>query len=282
MKFLIGILFGVMSFAAQAEITVINPSNKASPATVLATAYKDALGSDVKFYQSQTCEDAQEVFNSTKNAVMIYNSSIEFAARDKGLNCKLGNVSSDKAIFIGKQYMSVCTSKDGGYNLSDDKVTMGMPSMYSTKLHEADFRASGINVTLVPFGGSKDIINAVLSKSVTYGFIATSLASKQKDLTCVYSTNPEDNNYIGKRYKLKVPDFKVTNVIYTNSTDANIISKLKKVETDPGFTTYLNTSGIYSNWNVMDTNLKDVIAYVDSLVANWSSHSTDQKTWWFW
>jgi hypothetical protein len=263
---------------AQAEVTVINPSNKASPATVFAMAYKDALGEGTKFYQSQTCEDAQKTFDTTKNSVMIYNSSIEFAARDKGLNCKLEGVNISKVIYVGKQYMSVCTLKGSGKSFKDEKVTMGMPSMYSTKLHEEDYRANKINMTLVPYGGSKDIITALLNKDITHGFIATSMASKVKEFDCGYSTNPKDSNYIGNTLQLKVPDFRVTYVVYTNSSDEAVVNQLRNVETNSQFNEFLATTGTISDWKVTMADINKVIEYVNTLVKNWSS--TKHQSWW--
>lgn len=278
MKYVISLLM-LFSLTANAEITVINPSNKASPATVFAMAYKDALGDGVKFYQSQTCEDAQTMFDSSKNSVMIYNSSIEFAARDKGLNCKLDDANISKVVFIGKQYMSVCTLKGTNKSFKDEKVVMGMPSMYSTKLHEDDYKSNNINMTLIPYGGSKDIITALLNKDITHGFIATSMASKIKEFDCAYSTNPADSNYIGNTLKLKVPDFRVTYVVYTNSTDESIIKRLKDVEKNQQFIEFISTTGTISDWKVTKEDVNKVSEYVDTMVKHWSS---PKSSWWFW
>lgn len=264
-------LLTLFTTLAQAEVTIINPSNKASPATVFASAYKDALGG-AKFYQSQTCEDAEKVYRNTKDAVMVYNSSIEFAALDKGLDCGLKTKS---AIYIGKQYMSLCTLKGSEKSLLDKNVTLGMPSMYSTRLHELDLKSAGLNVKLIPYGGSKDIIVALLNKDISAGYIASSMADKNKELSCPYQTNPDLPNYIGKSFKLKVPNFRVTYVVYTNSTDPVVIDKLKSAANNQDFDKFLNSTGTISNWKVTNKDLADVESYVDTLFYNWSEHADD-------
>jgi len=266
------IIMGLLSGVAQAEITVVNPSNKASPATVFATAYKDALGQDTKFYQASTCEDAQKVFDKTKDAVMVYNSSIEFAARDKGLNCGL-KANAVNTVYIGKQYMSLCTLKDSGVSLTNDKITLGMTSMYATKTHQADLRSVGINTTLVPYGGSKDIVTAVLNKDISAGYISSSMVDKNKDLVCSYQTNPDLPNYIGKSFKLKVPDFRITYVVYTNTTDPKVMDSLLAAQSNQSFSEYLKTSGTISNWAARLSDIDSVKSYVDRLFDNWSFHS---------
>lgn len=270
-KLLMSLSFLAVCTAASAEVTVVNPSNKSSPATVFAMAFKNAIGADTKFYQSQTCEDAQKVFDTTKDAVMIYNSSIEFAARNKGLNCRLKGVTAEQTVFIGKQYMSVCTAKDSGKTFKDDKVVMGMASMYSTKPHEADFRSNGVNMTLVPFAGSKDILNGVLNKDLTFGFIGTSMASKSPGLNCVYSTDPSADNFIGKSLNLKVPDFRITLVVYTNSKDPAVLSTLKNVEKNDEFSKYISSSKTQPNWAVKSKDVEDVVEFVDNMEKNWVS-----------
>lgn len=259
----------MFSTAALADITIVNPSSKASPATTFAMAYKDAVGAS-SFYQSQTCEDAEKVFNNTKNAVMIYNSSIEFAARDKGLNCKLEGVKPSQVIFVGKQYMKVCTAKNNGSDFKASRLTMGMASMYSTKKHEADFRSTGINLILIPFAGSRDILQAVVNRDINFGYIGSSMADRSQNLDCIYSTNPVDPNYIGKSLNLKVPDFRITMLIYTNSTDTNVLKILRSAQLNEQFVKFLETSGTVANWNIDKNDVDDVIKFVDTIFINWA------------
>ena len=97
----IGITAIVSSTAFAAEkITVVSMSPKASAATPFGMAVKSATKG--KYYQSANCEDALRKFNATDNSVLIYNSSMEFAGRNKGLDCRLDSLlDSKKVAFVG-------------------------------------------------------------------------------------------------------------------------------------------------------------------------------------
>jgi len=260
----------IASSAQAADITVVNPSNKASPATVFATMVKDSLGQDTKFYQSQTCEDAQKTFASTKDSVLVYNSSIDFAGRNKNLSCPFPDTKTGKIIFIGREHMNICTARGSATAFTEGKITMGMASMYSTRAHEANFKSAGVNMTLVPYAGSKDILNAVLNHDIAFGFLGYSIASRSKDIECIYSTNPEDSNYIGKSLRLAVPDFRITLMLYTNSNDPSVLKSLQELAKNEGFNRYLETSGMRAQWNPSAQDVEDVRRFVDGLVKNWA------------
>lgn len=269
------VLLALFSSVVKAEnITVVNPSNKSSPASVFAMAYYQALGSDTKFYQSQTCEDAQKTFETTKDSVMIFTSSVAFGAKDKNLNCHMKAATVENTVYIGKHYMSLCTLKDSGKTLYDSKVTLGMPSLYSTKPHEDEFREAGINATLVPYGGSKDIITALLNNDISAGYISSAMAERHKDLVCHYQTNPELPNYIGNKFKMRVPDFTVNMIVYTNSNDPVILNRLKNIKNNQEFGQFLINSGDKYDWNVSQKDIDDANSYIIKLFKNWSSNSS--------
>ena len=133
----IGITAIVSSTAFAAEkITVVSMSPKASAATPFGMAVKSATKG--KYYQSANCEDALRKFNATDNSVLIYNSSMEFAGRNKGLDCRLDSLlDSKKVAFVGQVYMKICRLPGTDFGFGGRKTTLGMASMYAVPKHQA-------------------------------------------------------------------------------------------------------------------------------------------------
>lgn len=261
------ILVPVFSYAS--EVTVVNPSNKASPATVFGMAYNDAIGG--RWYQAADCQDANRVFNSTPNSVMIYNSSNEFAARNKGLDCRLDTAKYKSVIYIGESYMSICRLPGKTNELGSNLNVLGIASMYAVKRHEDNFKQAGANVKLVPYGGSKDVIAALRAGDITLGWIGASLASKQGDkLQCLYSTDPSSPMFLGNKLKLEIPDFRIITVIYTNADDPKVIKSLFSAQKNEKFSTFLTTSYTNGKWSPSSADTKAVTEYVDRMQKSWA------------
>ena len=253
-------------FSDDDTVTVINTSSKASPATVFSTAYKNAV--DAKWYQARNCEDGIEKFNNTANAVMAYNSSIEFAARNKGLNCTLNGVDAKQTIFIGKTPMKICRLPGSSAEFGEAKTTLGMASMYATKSHQKNFNNNGANVEIIPYSGSKTVLAALKAGDIDLGWMGSGLAIKQGDkLDCLYSTDPKDANFLGNAVGVTIPNFTITYVLYTNSDNTDV---LKSAQTNDGFNKFLktsNTSGTFSN---TQNDVDNVVKYVDLMENTWA------------
>ena len=243
--------------------TIINTSSKASPATTFSMAYKKATESN--WYQASNCEDGNKAFKNTENAIMSYNSSIEFAARNKGLNCPLAGVKTEDVLFVGYTPVHLCRAKDSDADFGQAKNnTLGMASMYATKEHENRMNEAGANVTIVPYSGSKTVLTALRAGDIDLGWIGSGLAMKHADkMDCMYSTDPAVNNYIGKKLSnLTVPDFRITFVLYANGDKP----ELDKV----AFDKFLNGKNI-TEVAVSEESVQDVISYVDQMFDAWSS-----------
>lgn len=267
-KLLVAVL-ALSATVARAEVTVINSGNKASPASVLAMAYKNAVGGE--WYQAKDCEDALRVFNSTKNAVLIYNSSLDFAARNKNMNCTLQGVTPQQIIFTGHTYMNVCRKPGSTVDMNSNKTTLGMASMYAVSKHEKNFNSAGANIKLIPYGGSQEIVTAVRAGDVDLGWIGTGMAKKQgSNLDCIYSTDPDSANFLGKKLKLAIPDFKIDYVLYSNTTDAEVFKKLRAAAGNKEFAEFLETSDTTTNWNPKQKDLDEVNQYVGKMYKNWA------------
>ena len=255
--------------AQASDLTVINQSSASSPAGVYAQAVRKSL--DAKWYQSSSCEDAAKKFSSTENAVMVYNSSVAFAALNKKLeNCQLDEIAKTKAtpIAISSSRMLICSKPGQTKALTGDVVSLGMASMYAVPKHEAQWNANGAKVKIVPYSGSGTVLTALLAGDIEWGWMGESLARKQGDkLDCPYSTDPSADNFLGKTFpKLVIPDFAINAVVYTNAKDPAAVAKA--LEQSEEFQKYLKSSKNETTFTNLDTRVVD--AFVIKMYNTWA------------
>ena len=255
--------------AQAADLTVINQSSAASPAGVFAQAVRKSL--DARWYQSSDCADATNKFNSTENAVMVYNSSVAFAALNKKMeNCQLDQIakSSASVVLVSSSRMLICSKPDQTKTLSTNNAKLGMASMYAVPKHQAQWNAKGGNVVLVPYSGSKTVLTALLAGDIEWGWLGESLALKQGDrLACQYSTDPTSDKFLGKFFStLTIADFAINVVVYTNARDSSqVVDQLKS---NVEFQKYLVSSKNNTDFLVRDVALID--AYVNNMYNTWA------------
>jgi len=256
------------------EYTVINQSSKASPAGVFAQAVRKAV--DGKWHQSSNCTDATDKFRSTKDAVMVYNSSVAFAALNKKLaNCQLDEIakSNAKVALISSSRMLICQRADANTDLfgdpsrAEENLTLGMASMYAVPKHEAQWNASGSAVKIVPYSGSKTVLQALMAGDINWGWMGQSLALKQGDkLKCEYSTDPLSTRFLGKTApNLVIPDFRINVVVYSNT--ANIERLRETLQNSSTFQKYISSSKNKVE-SVLDANSVD--QYVQRMYNTWA------------
>lgn len=168
--------------------------------------------------------------------------------------------------------MWVCRNPGSKTEVKSKDVKLGMASMYATKAHEQTFRDAGADLTIVPYAGSKDVVNAVRAGDITLGWIGSGMAKKQAEagaLDCVYSTDPQADNFLGKAVNVPIPNFSIGYVVYTNSKDPAVLARLRNIEKDPKFQTYLKSSLTAGTWSPTQTDLDAMVAKVDNMAKHW-------------
>ena len=254
------------------KLTIVSPSSKASPTAVFAMGLKKSV--DGEYYQGSNCEDAVRAYNEKEDAVFVYNSSMEFGARNKGLNCPMqGTV--DNTFFVGGTPIWICRRPGTDNDLVAGQTnTLGMASMYATKAHEGKMRDAGAgDLTIVPYSGSKTVVNALRAGDISLGWIGSGLAKKQVakgNLECLYTTDERADNYIGKALPgLKVPEFKISYVIYSNTKNEDLLAKLKAWSTDPEFQAYMKKSLVNGTFEPTQKDLDKIAEFVNKMTDNW-------------
>lgn len=256
-KTLVALSIIVTAFAAQARetITVVNPSNKASPGTVFAKTYEESLRKngkyDVEFYQASSCYDAVKKYQNTKNSVMVVNADVNIAAWSKKISCDIDTKSA--TTLITKSYLKFCRKAGNKKEFGTDRTTVGIASVILSDGLFADLNGDKRKLVGVPYSGSKTVLSAVLAGDVDYGIIGAGVVNdpeKRGEVECVYDYDPRAKNFIGDRIPgLKVPTMPIVQMIQTNSADKDIKSAVTAAGQDKEFMASIEKNGFADTKN---------------------------------
>jgi len=255
------------------KITVINMSSPASPAGVFAQAVKKTVDGD--WYQSSHCSQGHDAFTNIKNSVVVYNSSVAFAALNKQLkNCQIPKNVLISA--VAKTPMHICKLLNGTTDLERDKVKLGMASMYAVKKHQDQFNNQSRNgsVQLIPYSGSKTVLKALLAGDIEWGWMGSGLANKNSNkIQCEWTTDKTDKTkqFLGDKFsRLTIPDFAINVVIYTadKKTAEKVTALLKE---NKEFNKYTKTSGFTINTEPTQQDVDNINQIVQKMYNTWSN-----------
>jgi hypothetical protein len=255
-KTLATLFVAATAFTAQAKetITVINPSNKASPGTVFAKSYEESLRKngkyDVEFYQASSCADANRKFETTKNSVIVVNADVNIAAWSKGIDCP---ITKKPATLITKSYLKFCRKPDNKKAFGEERTTVGIASVILSQGLFDDLNGNKRKLVGVPYSGSKTVLAAVLAGDVDYGIIGAGVVNEPEqrgEIECVYDYDPRSKKFIGDRFPgLKIPTMPIIQMIQTNSGSADIKSVVVAAGQDKSFLESIEKNGFSDTKN---------------------------------
>jgi hypothetical protein len=197
----------------------------------------------------------------------MYNSDVGIAALNKKLACPL-TATAEQTIFIGRSYTEICSSNARPRTI-DNAKTLGMASVLLSQPLIDDYNSNGLQLKGVPYGGSKDVLGALLAGDIDLGVLGTGIAEaavKEGKISCLLSTDPQSANFVGKKFKLKIPALPIIQIFYTNSKDIDFINRLRKGINDGEFQKFLKQHG-YSDVKFNNITNKDV-SDVQQHIAN--------------
>jgi hypothetical protein len=272
-QFLLGSILLTVSMAVQAAgITVISTSSRNSPTTTVATTFKENLPGST-FYQADNCIDGINKFNSTPNSILTFGTTLAFSAVAKGQTCRPA-INDKNVVFYAEQFFKVCTKKGSGKNFHSPKATFGIPSVMLPDPLVNDINAQN-NTTLraLPFSGSKDILLQIMSGDLDLGLLGKSAAQKQESagaIECIAGTNPNDQDFIGKQLKMKIPDLRIPVVLLKNGVnEASDLAKVSRALESGGFVGLLDQGDFISRTTVSNQELLGRIdGWIDRYIKN--------------
>lgn len=260
------IIYWQVANPSNPKYTVINQSSAASPAGTFAQSVRTAL--DANWYQSENCTDAAKKFRETRPAIMVWNSSVAFAALNKKLeDCQLPTLT--KFVMSADTYMDICHLPGKKKSLPRASiagpVTLGMASMYAVDKHELQWEGQ---VKLVPYSGSKTVLQALRAGDIDWGWMGHGLAKKQGDkIVCPLSTKTDSPESLSNFFPgLTIPDFTIKVVVYTNGDERKVRDYLAKNMT---FRHYLLSSGQVEDFDFTSADMNKVQDYVKKMYSTW-------------
>jgi hypothetical protein len=258
---------------ARETITVINPSNKASPATVFAKSYEEALRKngtyDIEFYQASSCADADAKYKNTKNAVMVYNADVAIAAKNKGVSCEFGAAAANTTL-ITKSYLKFCRKPGSTKGFGDERTTVGIASVILSDGLFEDLNGGKRKLVGVPYSGSKTVLAAVLAGDIDYGIIGAGVVNepeKRSEIECVYDYDPRSPKFIGATLKdMKVPTLPIIQMIHTNGNN-DVKRAVEAAGQDSTFIESIEKNGFADtkSKNITSQDVDSVRSHVDNV-----------------
>ena len=246
------------------KIVVVSMSNPASPASVFGQSIRSVLNGE--WYQSANCTEAQQKVRTTPNSLMVYNSSIAFAALNKKLDdCQIP--AEAKEVLRATTNFYVCRLPDQTKALDSGDVRLGMASMYAVKKHEQQF-----NLNIVPYSGSKTVLQALLAGDIEWGWMGKGLARKQGNkIVCPYTTDATESSktFLGDAIPtLVIPDHRIEIVVYSLNADTQSIA-IESLHDNEELKLFANSNSYRIDQSL--SNINEVNSFVARMYNTWGN-----------
>ena len=252
-------------------LTVVNPSNKASPATVFAKSYEQALRDsqstyNVDFYQASSCADADAKYKNTKNSIMLANADVNIASLAKGVSCNY-SAKHYNTTLITKSYLKFCRKSGSTKEFGIDDTTVGIASVILSPGLFKDLNGTNLKLKGVPYSGSKTVLAAVLAGDLDWGIIGAGVVNsplKAGTIECPFDYDPGATNFIGNKLPdLKVPTMPIIQIIHHNG-DAKVNDLVSAAGTNKKFLDGIAFNG-FSETKNSEINSGDVVLVSDHI-----------------
>lgn len=226
------------------EKTVINQSPKTSVMTAMALHLQDSIG-HAEFYQSRDCRDAALTYQKNAESVIIYETMNVASAAAKKIDCEINFRPAD-VVLAAVQHFQFCRLPDRKLPIKSMR-TLGMSGMHPYKKWINELNASnGMNVNVSVYQGSEATLRGIISREIDFGFVAdaTAVRAQQQGLIqCDYSTNPNDDNFIGRHLAHSIPDLAIRVFVLSRRDQDALRTRLRTHD----FHGYLEKSGYTSS-----------------------------------
>jgi hypothetical protein len=170
----------------------------------------------------------QAVQRAPHSAFLISNTATQTAIRN-GINC-VPEFKAEDVLYIASSYFLVCQKYGATKPMGSTRFTLGLATMLPVNGFSEDFnRRNNANMVGVSLPSSIHIANSVIAGDLDWGFITTGIAEPHiasRRLNCPYSTDPNSPNFIAKHFQMVVPNFSVTFVMVSKTSDPAVKEEL--------------------------------------------------------
>lgn len=168
-----------------------------------------------------------------KNTDVVYLMSSTNGATSKKLNIACQpKINPADIVYTSSQYFNLCRRPDNKKNIFRDRFTIGAASVVPMMGIANDYNIqNGMSMIAVPMQSSTQIVTGVINGDVDWGFIVQAIAEPQVatgKLECPYSTDPKSAGYVGRKFQLQIPDYKLKYLTILKTNDSAVRTAVAK------------------------------------------------------
>lgn len=226
------------------------------PSVVHAQSFGKNLKVPFTFVSMKDCAASLDYVNNNTDVVYLIASTNAITSKNRGVDCT-PKFAPSEIVYIADNYFSICRKPGNTKNIMRDKVTMAGASVLPLDGIVRDFNEqNGTNIVPVPLQSSGEIVTSIINGDVDWGMIVSTVATPQVAsgrLECSYSTNPRADNFVGRTFRLTMPDYKIRWLMAVKTSDPAVKAEVVKTAQSKEYNEFLAKLGYI---NVKTANLE--------------------------
>jgi hypothetical protein len=187
--------------------------------------------------------------------------------QSRGFDC-FPKFSSDDILLTANTYNLYCRKFTNNKNLLRDKIKFGYTSILPVQSIIDELNSKhGASITGIPQPNSAQTAISILNNDIDYGLIMPQVAKplvENKQLECIYSTNPRLSNYIGNTINLAMADFSTPWVLLSKTDNNSVKDTMRNAVQSKDFIMWLNSAQA-ANIKTRSFTQKDVDIYINEV-----------------
>lgn len=251
--------FSWSATAADLEVLFVGLP-QAGPSVALTQAYAQGLKTPHKFTPVKDCKSSLDVVANSDNVVYLIGNTSTLGALRSGQEC-VPKLIPDDIIFTANNYFHFCHLPDSKKDLFKDRQTIAAASVVPVSGFAKSLNKEN-NTKLVPLSmlSSNEVALSVINKDIDWGIIITSVATPlitSGQLSCPYSTNPKEPNYIAKNLRMDYSNLSQLWILSAKTKDPALKQAAKSAVRSAEFNKFLE-AGKFSDVKTENFTNKDI------------------------
>ena len=225
------------------------------PSVVHAQNFAKQLKTPYTFISQKDCAASMDYLKANTDVVYLLASTNAMTQKKHGVDCTPKFEPTD-LVYVADNYFHLCRKPGSKKDIMRERFTIAGASVLPLMGIANDYNIqNGMSMIAVPVQSSDQVITSILNEDVDYGMIITTAADPQVasgKLECPYTTNPKAENYVGKKFRLAMPDYKIRWLMAIKSSDPAVRSEITRAAQSKDYTDSLTKLGYV---NIRNTNL---------------------------
>jgi hypothetical protein len=195
------------------------------PSVIHAQAFGKHFSEPTTFVSMKDCQAGLDYINKNTDIIYLLASTNAATSKKHNIDCQPKITPAD-IVYTSNQYFNLCRRPDNKKNILRDRFTIGAASVVPMMGIANDYNLqNGMSMIAVPLQSSTQVVTSVMNGDVDWGFIVQAIADPHVaagKLECPYSTNPKADNYVGRKFQLAIPDYKLKWLMVAKTSDPTV------------------------------------------------------------